>query len=214
MRVVFGGTFDPVHIGHLRMANTLAEVLSVKQVSMMPCFKAVHKLEVGASSEHRVGMLALAKADDPLLALDTREIKRDKASYTFDSLCEHREELGDESLCFVMGMDAADGLSSWFKVERFSELTHLVIINRSVEKKAFGGKQAVAAKLEKFGFTQAGSESDLKKVPVGLYIFVDLPLLEISSTSIRNRIKQELSIRYLVTDAVRGYICDNALYQN
>ena len=214
MKVIFGGTFDPVHIGHLRMANALAEELSVEEVFMMPCYDAVHKQGVGASSESRLRMLELALNEDSLLSLDDRECRRAEASYTIDSLLELRNEVGSESLCLVMGTDAASGLFSWLRVEEFSKLTHVVIISRPEVHSFTNKKIAIAEELEQLGFSSAASLSELKEVPFGKFIFIDLPLLDISSTYIRNRIKQGLSIRYLVTDAVRGYICDNALYQN
>ena len=214
MKVVFGGTFDPVHIGHLRMANALAESLSVKEVFMMPCYDAVHKHDVGASSECRKDMLALAAKNDTLVSLDDRESRRGKSSYTIESLLELRAELGEESLCFVMGTDAANGFSSWFRVNEFSKLTHVVVVNRVEARCDSIDQAAVAAKLESLGFSLSRSLNELKTEPAGKFIFLDLPLLEISSTDIRERIKQGLTIRYLVTDEVRGYICDNALYQN
>jgi nicotinate-nucleotide adenylyltransferase len=214
MKVVFGGTFDPVHIGHLRMASALSEILSVEDVSIMPCYDALHKQGVGASSEHRMKMLTLALEYDDLIVLDSRESRRGEASYTIDSLYELRGELGDESLCFVMGADAANGMPSWFRVSEFSKLTHIVVINRSGAQGVVLNQVMIAEKLELLGFTLAVSLNELKDVSAGRFVFIDLPLLDISSSYIRNRIKQGLSIRYLVTDAVRGYICDNALYQN
>jgi len=214
VKVIFGGTFDPVHLGHLCMANALAEALSVEEVSMMPCYDAVHKQGVGASSKHRLNMLQLALENDDLVNLDERECRRAEASYTIDSLLELRGEIGDEALCLVVGADAANGLSSWLRVEEFSKLTHVVVIGRPEVKNLTVNRVVIKEKLELLGFSLAMSLSELKEISVGRFIFIDLPLLDISSTYIRNRIKQGLSIRYLVTDAVRGYICDNALYQN
>ena len=214
MKVIFGGTFDPVHIGHLRMANELVEALSVEQVSLMPCYEAVHKQGVGASIEHRLNMLKAALKKDDLLTLDERECDRGEASYTIDSLHELRNELSDESLCLVMGSDAASGLSAWLRAKEFSKLTHVVVISRPETQKITINKSTIAEVLESLGFSSAMSLNELKEVSVGKFVFIDLPLLDISSTYIRNRIKQGLSVRYLVTDAVRGYICDNALYQN
>ena len=212
MKIVFGGTFDPVHIGHLRMANLLAEYFSVEDVAMMPCYMAVHKQGVGASSECRLNMLSLALENDRLLSLDRRECLRGKASYTVDSLYELRRELGDESLCLAMGTDAANGLPSWYRAVEFSGLTHLVIMSRSSLQS--GEREMLTEKLELLGFSQATTLKELKTTAVGKFIYIDLPRLDISSTYIRKRIKQGLSIRYLVTDAVSDYICDNALYQN
>lgn len=214
MRVIFGGTYDPVHLGHLRMANALTEALSVTEVSLMPCYGAVHKQGVGASSQHRVNMLKLAVMDDDSIAMDCRESRRGKDSYTIDSLYELRGELGDESLCFVMGMDAASSISSWHCVNEFSKLTHIVVVNRPGPQEKCLDQAALIEEFLCLGFSLAKSIAELKAASAGKIFFIDLPPLDISSTYIRNRIKQGLSIRYLVTDAVRRYICDNALYQN
>ena len=171
MKVIFGGTFDPVHIGHLRMANELAETLSVKAVSLMPCYEAVHKQKVGASSEHRLNMLALAIKNDTLLALDDRECRRGEASYTIDSLLELRSELGVESLCLVMGADSANSLSSWLRVGEFSKLTHVVVINRSEAQSIVVNKMIIAEKLKSLGFSLAMSLNELKEVSAGSFFY-------------------------------------------
>jgi len=214
VKVIFGGTFDPIHVGHLCMANALAESLSVKEVSLMPCYDAVHKQSVGASSDHRLNMLVLAIKSDTLLTVDERECSRGEASYTINSLLELRDELGDEPLCLVVGTDAANGLPAWLKAKEFFKLTHVVVISRPEVQGVALCQETIAEKLELLGFSLAVSLNELKEVSVGRFVFIDLPPLDISSTYIRNRIKQGLSIRYLVTDAVRAYICDNALYQN
>jgi len=214
MRVIFGGTFDPVHIGHLRMANELATALSVAEVSLMPCYQAVHKQGVGASSQHRLNMLALAAERDSAIILDDRENRRTKESYTINSLRELRQEYGSESLCLAMGTDSAQTLPSWFQVEAFSKLAHIIVISRPGTQYSQAAEHALVSQLETLGFIQTESLNELKEIPAGKFMLVKLSALDISSTYIRNRIKQGLSIRYLVTDAVRDYICDNALYQN
>lgn len=214
MRVIFGGTFDPVHIGHLRMANELAEVLAVEKIHLMPCFQAVHKEGVGASSQHRLNMLALAVKEDSSLALDDRENRRGKESFTYDSLLELREEIGNESLCLVVGSDAANGLSKWFKVKAFSKLTNIIILQRPDLAVSIVTEQTLLSQLYALGFEQAEALNELKSSAAGRFKIVNLTQLDISSSGIRNRIRKGLSIRYLVTDAVRAYICDNALYQN
>ena len=215
MRVVFGGTFDPVHIGHLRMANELAGYLTLDKVYLMPCYRAVHKQGVGAPSEHRLNMLALAVKDDVSIALDDRESQRGQASYTIDSLQELRQEVGSESLCLVVGTDAAKGLASWFRIGEFSRLTNIIVIRRPDEQYSGLDKEHILEQsLEALSFSPAATVEDIKMASAGKYIMINLTALDVSSSYIRKSIKQGLSIRYLVTDAVREYICDNALYQN
>jgi len=212
---VFGGTFDPVHIGHLRMANELASYLSLDKVYLMPCFRAVHKQGVGASSEHRLNMLALALESDNSIALDNRESQRDQASYTIDSLQELRQEVGCEPLCLVMGTDVAKGLASWLRIDEFSKLTNIIVIRRPDEQYSGLDKERMLEQsLEALSFSPAATVEDIKMASAGKYIMINLTALEVSSSHIRKSVKQGLSIRYLVTDAVREYICDNALYQN
>lgn len=209
MRVILGGTFDPVHFGHLRMATELAEALGGGEVSLLPCFKAVHKQGVAATAEQRLKMLELAVQGDPLLSIDVRELARKEPSYTFDTLMQLKEELPNESVILAMGSDSFEGLSGWFKVERFAELCHVVVMQRpgSVSR-------AHSQSARDLGFSPVSSSRSLFDMNAGLYHELKLNLLEISSSDIRARAERGQSIRYLLPSAVLEFICDNAIYQS
>jgi len=209
MKVILGGTFDPVHFGHLRMATELAEALAVSEVSLLPCFKAVHKQGVAATAEQRLKMLELAVEGDPLLSVDVRELARKESSYTYDTLVQLKEELPNESIVLAMGSDAFDSLPSWYKVERFAELCHVVVMQRPGSVSDTLGQGA-----RTLGFTPVSGFESLSTASVGLFLELQLNLLEISSSDIRGRAEQGQSIRYLLPSAVSDFICDNAIYQS
>jgi len=206
MRVILGGTFDPVHVGHLRMATELISTLGVDCIYLMPCYQAVHK-GVGASSQHRLIMVRLALKDDPCLILVDREIRRAMPSYTIQSRLEIREEGASEPVCRVLGTDAAEGFATWKRVTEFSSLTHIVVMQRPGSE-----TEPDLSAFESLGFAEATCVDDMKQQPAGKIFKVSLSALDISSTYIRDCIKKHLSVRYLVTDEVFHYICDNGLY--
>lgn len=207
MRVLFGGTFDPVHIGHLRMATELAESLAVDQVFFLPCYQAVHKSMVGGTPAQRLAMLRLSVKGNDRLAVDERELERQSASYTIDTLKELRRHNPDESLVLAMGSDAAKDLAGWRDADQFADLCHIVVMERPGHH-----DPSTTSAVEALNFSVAESVSTLKKTAFGRYLSLRLNLLEISSSDLRRRVLQGLSIRYLVEDAVLDYICDNKLY--
>lgn len=211
MKVIFGGTFDPVHIGHLRMATELVTGLGVESVDLMPCFQAVHKDSVSASVRNRLDMLNLATSNDDCLLVDDREIQRRKPSYTVDSLREIRQEIAGQPLCIVMGTDSALGLTSWRSVDDFSCLAHIVVVKRPGENE--NALKDVEKKLQCIGFELVSCAQKLHKASSGLALIIELTQLDISSTAIRKYVSENKSIRYLVVDAVNEYICDNGLYK-
>jgi nicotinate-nucleotide adenylyltransferase len=212
MRVIFGGTFDPVHIGHLRMASELVSELGVRCIHLMPCYKAVHKDSVSASANDRIEMLRLATSDDNCLSVDDREVRRGRESYTVDSLRDIRQEISEQPLSIVMGTDSALGLDSWRDVEVFSTLTHIVVVRRPGETK--DSQSLVRQGLRELGFEMVESPHALHQKSSGLAIMLELTQLDVSSTYIRSCVKENKSIRYLVKGAVESYICDNRLYQS
>ena len=222
MRLVFGGTFDPVHMGHLQMATELADVMSSKFVYMMPCYQAVHKQGVAASAEQRLEMLRLSLRYHDNLRVDEREIARGKSSFTIDSLLDIREEIADDSLCFVVGTDAVQGISTWRSIHEFSALTNLIVIDRpgyhGVGKESIGnecaGEGGYEATLQALGFESALSPNDLKSVEAGKYLKLKLSAVDVSSSMVRAMLAQGKCISPYVTGAVNEYICDNALYRN
>ena len=127
---VFGGTFDPVHFGHLRTAYELLVRLELAEVRFVPCAVAPHRRQPITDSATRVRMLEAAIADVPEFVIDTRELERAGPSYTVDTLESLRTEYPDEALCLLLGMDAFLGLPGWHEWERLLDLAHIVVANR------------------------------------------------------------------------------------
>ncbi|SDZ96432.1 nicotinate-nucleotide adenylyltransferase [Microbulbifer marinus] len=211
---LFGGTFDPVHFGHLRMALELRQALDVDEMRLLPSHQPRHRQSPGISAEHRRQMLALALEGCDELQLDERELKRPGPTYTVDTLEELRAELGEQvSISFCMGLDSLLTLPSWHRWQRLLQLAHLVVVARPgwklPQKGSGGGQGEVAELLEK----HAGGIADLHVQPGGHLVVREQTLLPISATHIRHLIGSGQSPRYLLPAAVLQYIEDNQLYR-
>ncbi|AOY90252.1 nicotinic acid mononucleotide adenylyltransferase [Marinobacter salinus] len=208
MHVIYGGTFDPVHHGHLRLALEISDRLGVDQVSLMPCHIPPHRGDTGASSGQRLRLLELAIADEPQLRIDDRELTRAGASYTADTLRQLRNELGpDEPLVMVVGTDAFAGFDRWREWQQIPDLAHIVVVRRPGPELASDG---VPARL--LAERSAHDPDALRAQPCGLILELDPPLLDISATGIRGRIADGRSPRYLVPDSVWLEIRRQGLY--
>ena len=205
---VFGGTFDPVHYGHLRSALELVEHLQLQQLRLMPCAVPPHRDSPACEAGHRAAMVALAVAGEPRLACDSRELKRAGVSYTFDSLVELREELGaGHSLCLVMGCDAVLQIASWHRWRELLDWAHVVVIARPGWQLPVDGPVA--------DWLQAHRQADatvLRAHPSGGILVEELRPLAISSTEIRHLLAAGRSPRYLLPQAVLDYIQMHHLY--
>ena len=205
---VFGGTFNPVHYGHLRSALELVEHLQLEHFRLMPCAVPPHRADPGVSAVHRAAMVALAVADEPGLSCDDRELRRTGASYTIDSLIELRNELGrGHSLSLVMGCDALQGLATWHRWQELLDWAHVVVIARPGWELPLDGP--VAHWLGQHRMTDPGK---LRRRANGGILVEELRPLEISSTEIRKLLAQGRSPRYLLPQAVLDYIQTHNLY--
>lgn len=205
---IFGGTFDPIHIGHLRMALELKQQLGLDEMRLLPCHQPPHRDTPQVSSEQRAQMLRIALQDCPELQLDERELQRDKPSYTYDTLLELRAEFGsDVSLVLCMGEDAFAGLPNWYCWQELVRLAHMVVIARpgwSIPE--LGDARDLLNKHER----------DVKSLdcePVGSIVLQSPRLLPISATEVRQQIQAGNSAQFLVPDAVWNYIKANQLYR-
>lgn len=127
---LLGGTFDPIHFGHLRPALELYETLDLEQLRIIPCGTPPHRDPPCANGEQRLAMLRLALAGQPGLVIDPRELQRPGPSYMVDTLISLREELGDVPLALIIGMDAFHGLERWHRWRELVDLCHLIVIHR------------------------------------------------------------------------------------
>lgn len=131
MHVIYGGTFDPIHHGHLRLALEIGDRLGVDRVTLVPCHIPPHRGATGASPEQRLRLLELAIAGERQLCVDDRELVRGGASYTADTLRQLRAEIGpDRPLVMVVGTDAFAGLDRWDSWQQIPELAHIVVVRR------------------------------------------------------------------------------------
>lgn len=204
---VLGGTFDPVHFGHLRPALELAEALDLARVLFVPCGVPPHRGRPGAAAPDRLEMVRLAVAEEPRFAVDDRELRREGPSYMVDTLQSLRDELGpDRSLILVLGMDAFAGLDRWHRWQRLSELAHLLVMQRpgaGVDPPP-ALAPLVAARVD---------PAALATRPAGGVAFTCVTGLDIAATSIRALVAAGRSPRFLLPEPVRAYIQSNGLYR-
>jgi nicotinate-nucleotide adenylyltransferase len=207
-QAILGGTFNPIHFGHLRCAMELTEQLELVQTRLMPSAQPPHREQPTCSAGHRAAMVELAVAEESRLTCDRRELKRSGPSYTVDSLSELRSELGpDVSLSLAMGLDAIHGLASWHRWQSLLGHAHIVIMTRPGW--ALPAQGPVAEWLDQHKTTR---REEITELPSGKVWLLELRPLPISSTEIRSLLQSGQSARYLLPESVLDYIRSNALY--
>ena len=210
---LFGGTFDPIHFAHLRLAEEISEVFGLAQVRMIPAAVPPHRGRPAASPEHRLAMTRLAIAGNPRFTLDAREIGRQGPSYTVDTLRQTRSESGEQPLCLLMGADAFVALTSWHCWEELFDLAHIIIARRPgfpLEELASSLPEPLRAHYEK---RLEAHPAALQRATAGLLFTHELTALDVSATAVRRLIRQGASLRYLLPDAVIAYIDTHGLYK-
>jgi nicotinate-nucleotide adenylyltransferase len=204
---VFGGTFDPIHYGHLRTAFELWQELHLTEVRFLPTGSPPHRDQPYASPELRLRMVQAAVADEAAFAVDDREVRRSGLSYSVDTLTELRRELPDRSLCLILGMDAFLGLPNWHRWRELLGLTHIVVAHRP------GWKAPTSGPLGEVMVDHGtGSVRDLHERPAGRIYVHAVTQLEISSTELRQIIETGRDPRYLVPESVREIIRETRSY--
>lgn len=205
---ILGGTFDPVHFGHLRAAVELREALGLDEVRLLPCGRPPHRDPPVASAADRRAMLEAAIAGEPGLAVDTRELERPGPSYMVDTLASLRAELGPRApLCLLVGSDAFAGLDRWHEWRRIPELAHLVVARRPGAD--LPGTGAVA---ELLAARRVPEVAALRARPAGRILIQPVTLLDISATRIRALLAAGRSVRYLLPEAVLEIVRARRLY--
>lgn len=206
MIALFGGTFDPIHFGHLRLALEACDALSADKVVFLPAGDPWQRAGgPQASGAARLAMLRLAIAAEPRFTVDDRELKRSGPTYTIDTLIAWRAEHGaSQPLAWLIGADAFSRLTTWHRWQTLFEHTHFLVLARS------GAAPPIAEALAPY---RAGSTRDLFATPSGRWLSLGIAPPDISSTKIRTLLSAGRSPRYLLPDAVAQYICQHRLYQ-
>jgi nicotinate-nucleotide adenylyltransferase len=205
---ILGGTFDPIHYGHLRSALDVQQALGLEQLRFIPLRRPPHREPPRLEAERRAELVELAVADQPGFVLDRRELAREGISYTVDTLASLRQELGDAvPICLLLGLDAFAGFPTWHRPERILELAHLVIMHRpdAVLPDEPYLRRLLAAR-------RRGDPAALRANPAGDLHLVKVTQLEISSTAIRSLLARGLSPRFLLPDSVLARIRAAAFY--
>ena len=207
---LLGGTFNPIHFGHLRMAQELADAVNLDKVRFIPSANPPHKTAPNVSAEHRCQMVQLAIENNPQFLLDTRELNRIGASYTIDTLISLRSELGnDVALSLMMGSDAFTKLNTWHRWQELLNFCHLILVQRPSSLI----KQPLDNGLETLLHEHYTEDADdLSAQAAGCIHMQSVTALDISSTAIRAAFKNKLTPRYLLPENVIHYIELNQLY--
>ncbi|MFK7161094.1 nicotinate-nucleotide adenylyltransferase [Marinospirillum sp. MEB164] len=207
--LMYGGTFDPVHCGHLRSALELTQCLPIQRVHWIPCQVPPHRPQPQASGAARLAMLHLATADEPLFYVDDRELRRAGPSWSVETLEALRAEYGPhQPLAMLLGWDAYLGLLSWSRTERLLDLAHLVVIARP------GTADQEPEALRAWSAERRVRDPEqLSLHPAGSVLHITLPSqLQISASFLRQGLRQQRSMRYLTPDSVLHYIQEHQLY--
>lgn len=210
LQALYGGTFDPVHYGHLKPVEILANLIGLQRVITMPNNVPPHRPQPEATSEQRKEMLALAIADKPLFQLDERELRRDTPSYTSQTLQEWRAERGPtQPLGFIIGQDSLLNFPSWHQYETILQNSHLIVCRRPGYPLTMKEEQHQAW----LDTHLTNDVEDLHTLPAGKIYLAETPWFDISATLIRERLQQDLSCDDMLPAPVLNYIHQHGLYQ-
>ncbi len=207
---IYGGTFDPVHYGHLRPALEVQQWLGLEEVRFIPSGQPPHRDMPQASVPQRLAMLHAAIDDQPGFVLDEREVSRAGPSYMVDTLDSFSRGPGSAPLCLILGFDAFLGLPGWHQWQRLPELAHLVITHRPG---GGHGTDSMPEALRELVEARQMALHELKNHRAGGLVFVPVTQLDISATKIRRWVQEGESVRYLMPDRVIQIIQQQHIYR-
>lgn len=205
---ILGGTFDPIHFGHLRTALDVQQRLSLEQVRFIPCGEPPHRIAPIAEPLQRLAMVRAAIAGQKKFVADDRELRRDGPSYMVDTLISLKKDFKDKSLCLILGTDAFNGLAQWHEWQQIFDLANIVVMRRpGVDGKAIINKHLFSQIKHRLVDTDV-----LNKKLNGSICFVPVTQMEISATMIRQQWQQCNDIQFFLPDSVLTLIRQQNIY--
>ncbi|HEX9208358.1 MAG TPA: nicotinate-nucleotide adenylyltransferase [Steroidobacteraceae bacterium] len=204
---IFGGTFDPIHFGHLRTAFEILQALRLRELRFVPAGDPPHRDPPRVDAGRRLELVRAAVVDQPGFVVDDREVRRQGRSYSVLTLTELRAEWPDVPLCLIVGMDAFLGLPTWHRWRELLELAHVVVAPRPGWVAPVAGE--IGALLAE---RQARSADELHTARSGRILVQPVTQLEISSTELRDLLAAGRDPRYLVPDGVRALLRATRMY--
>ena len=207
---ILGGTFDPVHHGHLRLALECIEAARLAEVNLVPLHTPAHRGPVHATPEQRLSMLRLATENVGQLKVDDIEIRRGNTSWTIDTVSAYRHNLGDRPICLIMGMDAFQGFHGWKQWDLIPAVVHIIVATRPDTDAVFENKQIA----DLYAARQTNNLTDIHSSPAGRILKLNVPMLAVSSTRIRALLGVGQNPDYLLPEKVLSYIHKEKLYPN
>lgn len=207
---ILGGTFNPIHNGHLFLAERLQQILGFEAIRFMPAATPALKDMPNVSAKQRADMVKLAIVDHPTFEIDTRELERAGPSYTIDSLTALRKELGDKvSICWLIGSDAFARLNTWHRWSELLSHCHFVVVKRPHSEEINWSSEVNALILAH----QTNDVNALKNSASGKILIQEIAALDISSTEIREHIASQTNVSDVIPSRVINYIQQHQLYQ-
>lgn len=207
---ILGGTFNPIHLGHLHLATQLQAKLNFDEIRFMPAALPALKDTPNVTAEQRAEVVKIAIANEPHFTLDTRELLRPGTSYTIDTLISLREEFGNQvSLCWLMGSDAFAHLNAWHRWQELLNYAHLVVVRRPHSDDLSNLNTDVKALLESH---EAKNTEEIKHQAHGKILIQEVAALDISSTDIREKITHGKDVEELLPSDVLNFIQTRHLY--
>ena len=195
---IMGGTFNPIHIGHLIAAEEVSDKMNLDKVIFIPAGNPPHKEgKFIAEAKQRLEMVKLATKENPKFSVSDIEINRDGKTFTYDTLVELHNIYYETKIYFIIGYDTLKEIDTWKRINEVCKLCSFIVVNRN------NANSEMNYEIEK--------KSDKYKCNIHV---VDIPNIEVSSTDIRDRIALKRSIKYIVTESVSDYICDRGLYRS
>ena len=206
--VLFGGSFDPVHLAHVGLVEGVSGLLSPDQIRVLPCHIPPHKPGLHASVAHRLAMLRLAFSHMPAVVIDEREVSSSKVSYSFDSVSEIRQEVGaTASVCFLLGEDSWVNFSQWHRWQEILQRVNLLVV-----KRPGAASESCPQAISDYAAEHSVPYGDIARYACGKVAFLPVPERDIASTQVREGIKNDEDLQAHVPAFVADYIQRHALY--